>query len=218
MSAESQASLFPLPPGARQPRARVIVLAGPSGSGKTSLTQRLGLPALSLDNFYRDDDAPHMPRRPSGLIDWDNPASWNRVAALEALTEICLTGRAEVPVYDIPTNRRTGTRLFDVGAHDAFIVEGIFASLLVRTLEREGFLLAALCIARSPLRNAWFRLHRDLGEARKPVPVLLWRGARLTLQEPALVRRWVSHGCTPMRSLGEARRTIEQLTRWRGGS
>ena len=34
--------------------ARVIVLAGPSGAGKSRLAERLGLPVLRLDDFYKD--------------------------------------------------------------------------------------------------------------------------------------------------------------------
>ena len=32
-----------------------VGIVGPSGSGKTSLSSRVGLPSLSLDDFYRDD-------------------------------------------------------------------------------------------------------------------------------------------------------------------
>ena len=43
--------------------ARVVLLAGPSGSGKTSLTRRVGLPMLALDDFYRDADDARRTRR-----------------------------------------------------------------------------------------------------------------------------------------------------------
>ena len=35
-------------------RARMIVLAGPSGAGKSRLAERLGLPVLRLDDFYKN--------------------------------------------------------------------------------------------------------------------------------------------------------------------
>ena len=48
-------------------------------------------------------------RRESGIVDWDDPASWNAGAALEALVALAHDGVAEVPVYSIPLSRRTGT-------------------------------------------------------------------------------------------------------------
>lgn len=187
------------------PRARVIVLAGPSGSGKTSLSTRTGIRSLSLDHFYKDDTAENMPRFPSGLIDWDDPASWNRQEALAALVDLCTKGEAQIPIYDIPTNRRTAvqTRALDEG-ESVFIAEGIFAARLVGDLKERGILADAICIARSPLRNMWFRLLRDLGEGRKKPHVLFARGIHLALEEPGLVRQWIAYGCRPVASLEEA--------------
>ncbi len=207
----NQQPLFPLPPGSRKPKVKIVILTGPSGSGKTSLTTRLGLPSLSLDSFYKNDDEPELPRVRGSQIDWDHSASWHEDQALEALVSVALTGRAEIPVYDIPSNRRTGMTQFDAGNNRVVVVEGIFASELVNALKQEGLLLGAICIARSPLRNAWFRLARDLGEARKPIPVLLRRGWGLLRQEPVQVRKWVADGCEPAKSLGEAERRIRFL-------
>src|SRR5690606_35596517 len=97
-----QPGLFELPPGARKASARIVLVTGPSGSGKTSLTRRLGLPVVSLDDFYLDGDHPDLPRR-FGIVDWDDPASWDHAGAMAALLDLARTGRAEVPVYDIPT-------------------------------------------------------------------------------------------------------------------
>ncbi|QWW19920.1 ATP-binding protein [Schaalia sp. 19OD2882] len=193
-------------------RARVIVLAGPSGSGKTSLSTRTGIRSLSLDHFYKDDTAPDMPRYPSGLIDWDDPASWWAEEAFEALVEICRTGSAQVPLYDIPSNRRTAVRTWALDEGEkVFIAEGIFASQLVGRLRDAGVLADALCIARSPLRNMWFRLLRDLGEGRKAAHVLLWRGVVLATKEPALLRQWQADGCRPVHSLDEAAQVLHTL-------
>lgn len=201
--------LFDLPAGLRKPRAMVVLLTGPSGSGKTAIASRLGVPAVSLDHFYKDEDAPGMPRITENLIDWDDPDSWDKAAAFSAIKDLCLTGETTLPIYDIPTNRATGTRPFTLGDHRIFIAEGIFASELVQPLEREGLLVEAVCIARSPLKNAWFRLLRDMGEARKSLPVLVTRGARLAMEEPKKVNGWITAGCKPAKSLGEATRRIQ---------
>ncbi len=207
----SQQSLFQLPDGVRIPRAQVVILTGPSGSGKTSLSSRLGIPSLSLDHFYRDGNDPRVPLIRPGVHDWDDPASWDQDAALDCLVKLCLSGTAEVPIYDIPTNRKTGSRPFALGDNRLVIAEGIFASRLVAPLLEEGLLADALCIARSPLRNAWFRLMRDLAEARKPLPVLLHRGIRLAREEPDKIKQWKMDGCRPVSSLQEASASINLL-------
>ena len=215
---EPKTGHFKVPKGLRRPKAQVIILTGPSGSGKTSLSSKVGLPSISLDHFYRDEDEEDLPRI-KGVIDWDDPASWNAQDALVALEQLCTEGETEVPIYDIPSNRRTGTRSIKLGDHKLFIAEGIFASELVAPLLEEGLLADAVCIARSPLRNAWFRLLRDLAEARKTVPVLLFRGARLAREAPAKVRQWLSQGCRRVGSLDEAEESINlMLHRTRLGS
>ena len=83
--APAQEGLFQLPDGFRRPRAQVIILTGPSGSGKTSLASRVGLPSLSLDDFYRGDDEEGMPMLSENVVDWDDPASWDGDAAFLAV-------------------------------------------------------------------------------------------------------------------------------------
>ncbi len=208
----NQEGLFEIPPGARRTRARVIILTGPSGSGKTSLTTRTGVTSLSLDHFYRNGDEPDLPKLREDLVDWDDPRSWNADDAVRAILELCRLGQTEVPIYDIPTNRRTGMRHMVLDRDEPlFVAEGIFAAELVHRLEDEGILADAICIARSPMRNMWFRLLRDMGEARKPVPVLLVRGARLAREEPAKVRHLEECGCRPVGSLDEAAAVLEAL-------
>ena len=77
-------------------RAQVIVLAGPSGAGKTHLAERLGLPVLRLDDFYKNGDDPTLPRIDLAggepIVDWDHPDSWNSDAAVAAVEELCRTG------------------------------------------------------------------------------------------------------------------------------
>ncbi|GAB4084579.1 hypothetical protein GCM10028784_12090 [Myceligenerans cantabricum] len=193
----SENALFDVPPGAREPRTRIALLTGPSGSGKSSLTRRLGLPVVELDDFYLDIDRPGLPQA-FGSVDWDDPASWDGRAALLALREIATTGRAELPAYDIPTSRRTGTHIFDAGGAPLVIAEGIFAAELVAACRAEGILADAICLARPRLVTFWLRLLRDVAESRKPLGTLLRRGAALYRTEPRLVRHWAHLGCRPL--------------------
>jgi uridine kinase len=195
---------------------RVVLLAGPSGSGKTSLTRRVGLPVLALDDFYRDADDvrtdPPLPRR-FGIVDWDDPASWDAAAALATVVQLCREGAADVPVYDIPTSRRTGTHRLDLAGAPLVVAEGIFAAELVAPLRAlgDGLLADALCLTLHPAVTFGRRLLRDLAEMRKPPLTLVRRGLALARSERTLVERWTRLGCRPC-SIPEAERTLRALS------
>lgn len=179
--------------------ARVIVLAGPSGSGKSRLSRRLGLPVLRLDDFYKDGVDPSLPRIASGpnagLVDWDHPDSWLPADAMAAIEQLCATGRAEVPIYDIAHDGRTGMQTLSLEGHDAFVAEGIFAQEVVADCERAGHLLAAYCLTQRPVVTFWRRLLRDLREHRKPPLVLVRRGLALMRGQRKVVADAVAKGC-----------------------
>ena len=177
----------------------MVVLAGPSGAGKSRLAERLGLPVLRLDDFYKDGDDPSLPRitvgANAGLVDWDDPASWHEQDALEALRRLCATGRCDVPVYEIAKNGRVGSRPVDLGGSPLFVAEGIFAPEVVATCREEGLLAAAYCITQHPLVTFWRRLTRDLREHRKPPLVLVRRGTALMRDQQRVVAHALRQGC-----------------------
>ncbi|SNU01954.1 uridine kinase [Ruaniaceae bacterium KH17] len=201
-----QDGLFDLPDGERQLRARIVLLSGPSGSGKTSLARRLGLPSISLDDFYKNDDDPGMPSR-YGIIDWDSPESWHKTEALDALITVCRTGRVDLPIYDIPTNKRTGSTHLDLQGAPIVLAEGIFASELVDAARAEDILADAICIVRARPKTFFYRLMRDLGEARKPPLTLIRRGLTIAKEEKGTIERWVADGCQPL-GFSEAEQVI----------
>lgn len=185
----------------------VVILAGPSGVGKSHLAERLGWSVLRLDDFYRDGDDPDLPRSSLGIVDWDDVDSWDAVSAVGAIAELCASGRADVPVYDIATSRATGHRELVVGPQ--FIAEGLFAPAIVAACRDAGLLDAAICLRRHPLVTFGLRLARDLREGRKAPWVLVRRGWRLLRAEPEVVARAVAAGCTPM-TPRQARRALER--------
>jgi uridine kinase len=193
--------------------AQVVLLAGASGSGKTSLARRVGLPTLALDDFYRDAEDPRqdppLPRR-FGIVDWDDPASWDAAAALAVVEALCREGAADVPVYDIPTSRRTGTVRFDLGGRHVFVAEGIFAAELAGPVRERGLLADALCLTLHPAVTFGRRLLRDLAEMRKPPLTLVRRGLALARAERGLVQHWTALGCRPC-SPAEAEQTLRAL-------
>lgn len=205
--------LFELPSGARRPTARIVLITGPSGAGKTRLSRRLGLPVVSLDDFYLDGDHPDLPRR-FGIVDWDDPRSWDAAGAMTALLDLARTGRAEVPVYDIPTNRRTTTTLLETGGAPLVLAEGIFAAELVGPCREEEILADALCIWRPRAQTFFFRLMRDLGEARKPPATLVRRGLHHFRREPRMIAELTAKGARKVR-VEEAEARIRELLRAR---
>jgi uridine kinase len=197
-----------------QVAARVIVLAGPSGSGKSRLAARLGLPLLRLDDFYRDGSDPLLPRiesgSNSGLVDWDDPASWHCDEAVEALATLCRTGAVETPVYSISANGRTGTQTLSLSGSPLVVAEGIFAHHVAAPLRAAGLLAAAYCLRQHPAVTFWRRLTRDLREHRKPPLVLVRRGLALAHDQRRLVAEAVGAGCTAV-SADEAYRLVQAL-------
>jgi uridine kinase len=199
--------------------ARVIVLAGPSGAGKTRLAERSGLPVLRLDDFYKSAGDPTLPLITdgpnTGLVDWDDPASWVLEDALAALSEVCRHGRAEVPDYDIAHDGRCGSQVLDLGASPLFVAEGIFAQHVVGACREAGLLAAAYCVRQHPVVTFWRRLTRDLREHRKPPVVLLLRGLALMREQRQMVADVVALGCTPVspeQAAAEIRRQTQEVS------
>ncbi len=193
----------------------MIVLAGPSGAGKSRLAERLGLPVLRLDDFYKSGDDPTLPTITSGanagLTDWDHPDSWLLEDALAALAQLCREGSAEVPVYEIARNGRCGSQVLDLAGSPLFVAEGIFAPEVVEGCADRDLLAAAYCVRQHRLVTFWRRLTRDLRERRKPPLVLLRRGWTLLRDQDRVVAHAVARGCRPM-TPDEAYADVQRLT------
>jgi uridine kinase len=188
----------------------VVVLAGPSGAGKSRLAAHTGLPVLRLDDFYRAGDDPALPRvthgANAGLVDWDDPRSWNHDEAVRAICELANAGRTVAPAYDIARNGPCGTHEILVGGSGLFVAEGIFAQEVVAACRTRGVLAAALCLRQPPVVTFWRRLVRDLREHRKPPLVLLRRGWTLMRGQRRVTADAASSGCEVVSVAAAARR------------
>lgn len=178
---------------------RVVVLAGPSGSGKSRLADRLRRahrwPIVRLDDFYKDADAPGLPRSEElGMVDWDHPDTWDQDAAVAALSRLLAEGTASMPVYDISTSSTVGEHTVTARPQDLVVAEGIFAAEAVPALREAGLLHSAWCIRHHRWHTFVLRLVRDLAERRKPPLTLIRRGLVLTREEPRVVARHVELG------------------------
>lgn len=186
-------------------RARVVVLAGPSGAGKSRLAGRLhsahGWPIVRLDDFYRDEDDPAMPRSEElGIVDWDHPDSWDRQAAVDALDTLVDSGSVRTPVYDLAASRAVDTTTVHAGPHDLILAEGIFAAEIIGDLRERGLLAGAYCVHHHRGVTFVWRLLRDLSERRKPPWTLVRRGLRLMRDEPRVVARQEALGAVSARA------------------
>ncbi len=182
----------------------MVILAGPSGAGKSRLAARLrashGWPVVRLDDFYRDEDDPAMPRSDElGIIDWDHPDSWNRTAAVDALVALVGTGSCQTPVYDIALNRAVGTATLTARPTDLVLAEGIFAAEIIADLRERSLLTAAYCVHHHRVVTFVWRLLRDLSERRKRPWTLVRRGQAQLRREQSVVRRQTALGARPVR-------------------
>jgi len=187
-----------------------VLLAGPSGAGKSRLAELVGLPVVRLDDFYRDGGDEAMPRSPLGIVDWDDPRSWDGDRAVAALEQLCTTGSAELPIYDIAADGTVGHRPVSTQGSPLIIAEGIFADQITGRLRERGLLAAAICLRHHRLVTFARRFQRDLREHRKPPFTLLRRGLLLLRDDPQVVRRCIEAGCEPLHPKA-ARRRIETL-------
>jgi uridine kinase len=182
-------------PGDVAPPARVVLLSGPSGSGKSTLARRAGLPSICLDDFYKDLDDPTLPRGPLG-VDWESPQAWDAAGAVAALTTLCRTGAAKVPIYDLPSSRRTGTREVSLHGERIVVAEGLMAAEIIQECREAGILADVIVLHHPPAVTFWRRLARDLSEGRKPPLLLVRRGLALWRAEPAIMQRYRDLGAT----------------------
>lgn len=187
-----------------------MLLAGPSGCGKTHLAVLAGLPIVALDDFYRDGTEPGLPRRADGVVDWEDPATWDAEAALTALDVLCHQDTVEVPTYAFGADRAVGHRTIDRHGSPVIVAEGIFAADLIGPLRDHGLLADAILVHQGRWTTFGRRLVRDLRDGRKAPWYLVRQGWAKTRSEPAVVARQRGLGAR-VATKAAARRRLQEL-------
>ena len=176
----------------------IFLVAGASGSGKSRLAHASGCLAFRLDDFYFDADHPGHVLTDYGIIDWDDPASWDAAAAVAALRRLLDTGEVEVPLYSISESRAIGRHTVTLGDCRCVVAEGIFAIELLPHLREAGIPATPIYLDRPGWLVFALRLRRDLAGKRKPPRLLLRRGWALWQAQPALKRKAAEAGFRPL--------------------
>jgi len=149
----------------------LIGIAGPSGAGKSylawHLANRLSVPVLALDHYYRD--LSHLPLEQRAHSNFDEPAALEHELLIAHIADLHAGRTVYVPLYDFSLHTRSPvTRIFAPAPF--VIVEGLFTLLWpeLRRLLGTGVYVDMtddVCLRR--------RQERDVGErGRTPESVL----------------------------------------------
>jgi uridine kinase len=91
-----------------------------------------------------------------------------------------------------------GSHLLSLDGATCLTAEGIFAIDFLAVCRAAGVATEAIYIDRPGAVVFWLRLRRDLSKKRKPPMILLRRGLALWQAQPALRRKAMAAGFTPM--------------------
>ena len=105
----------------------LIGIAGPSGAGKSylawHLANRLSVPVLALDHYYRD--LSHLPLEQRAHSNFDEPAALEHELLIAHVADLHAGRAIRVPTYDFPSHARTSvTQTFEPAPF--ILIEGLF--------------------------------------------------------------------------------------------
>lgn len=115
----------------------ILLISGPSGSGKTStahetarvLLEKYGCKSsvISLDNYFRPNHSPDMPRDKNGNIDLESPHCTDLELLQEHLKLLENGSEFMMPIFDFKAQDRGGYIPFRREKNSVAILEGIHA-------------------------------------------------------------------------------------------
>lgn len=173
-----------------------VVICGESGTGKSFATRRLATGVIALDSFYLAPTT-EMPTW-AGRVDWEAVETYDLSAAIAAVLALCSEGTADLPEYDLSTDRPTGRTRRVTRLGDSAIAEGIFGADVARGLRSSGLEVDLYLLKYQPLALVAQRVRRDLAEKRLPPWFALARSARLLKGGRGYRKRALRAGARPI--------------------
>ena len=164
----------------------IVLISGPSGSGKTTSALKLSKillddfdcpsSVISLDNYFKSNDSPDMPKNGDGSIDLESPLCIDMQTLQDNIYSISQGKSFDMPYFNFTNQVRGGYRPFKVNKGEIVIFEGIHAlnpivtgatdnttkiyvSVRTRLVNDDGAVLHPKCIRlmRRLMRDSLFR-------------------------------------------------------------
>jgi uridine kinase len=106
--------------------AKIIAIAGGTCSGKSYFAKQApDSVVVSTDAFYRELAV--QVRRQDGSINWEDPAAVDLDACAAACKALATGNAADIPIYDMVTDSRIGSRRVEAPSGGLVMLEGLFA-------------------------------------------------------------------------------------------
>ncbi len=141
----------------------ILLISGPSGSGKTSTANEISRilskdfdcksSVISLDNYFKSNTSPNMPRDKNGNIDLESPYCTDLELLQKNLNQLQKGEEFMMPIFDFKKQERSGYIPFQRERGSVAILEGIHALNPVVTGDCGDFAICAYISVRTRLKS-----------------------------------------------------------------
>ncbi|MGN0620617.1 MAG: uridine kinase [Porcipelethomonas sp.] len=141
----------------------IVLISGPSGSGKTTTAFEVSkmmkkkynkkCNVISLDNYFRSNSSPDMPRDEKGNLDLESPLCTDLELLQKHLILMKQKKEFQMPVFDFKTQSRSHYVPFCREKGSVVIMEGIHALNPLVTGETEDFATCAYISVRTRIKS-----------------------------------------------------------------
>ena len=148
----------------------IVLLSGPSGSGKTTTAMRIAsyiaskghkAEVLSMDNYFLPINRfteKSLPRDNEGNVDLESPLRLDIPLFSEHLVKLAKGESVDMPVFDFPTQERSGVIPMKRESGEFLIIEGIHALNPMVTGDADKYCTCIYVSVRTRLRSSTGRM------------------------------------------------------------